>query len=343
MCFRPINRKAGQLGLIIILLLTFILFVQRATARRYEATYLTQTDSFAYLPLIYVAPSNVPVDDWLSYVNYYRAMAKLPAVAGNLDWAYGNELHGRYSVKNDILIHDEDPANTWYTAEGQQAARSSNLVGSFDPGGAFDSSIDVWMQAPFHAIGILDPQLSEVGYGEYSEAGSQGLQFAAGLDVIRGLDTAQASYTFPVMWPAPDTSVQLAEHWGESPSPLSSCPGYTEPSGLPLLLQIGLGELTPAVTAHSFTRNGVNFEHCIFDETSYMHPDNASQELGRNILDSRDAIVLIPREPLVPGATYHISITVNGSKVEWSFTVSDNARAVKMKPFGLPPVPTFEP
>jgi hypothetical protein len=343
MCFCLINRKAVQLGLIFILLLTLILFVQSAAARRDKATHLTETNSFTYLPLVYVAPSNVPIDDWLSYVNYYRAMANLPAVAGNLDWAYGNELHGRYSVKNDILIHDEDPANAWYTAEGQQAARSSNLVGGFDPDGAFDSSIDVWMQAPFHAIGILDSELNTVGYGEYSETDGQGLQFAAGLDVLRGLGTAQAPVTFPIMWPAPDTNIPLNAHWGEYPSPLSSCPGYTEPSGLPLLLQIGLGELTPDVTVHSFRRDGADYEHCVFDETSYVHPEDASQELGRSILDIRDAIVLIPREPLVPGATYHVSITVNGSKVEWSFTVSGQARSVETKPFGLPPVPPAEP
>jgi hypothetical protein len=31
-------------------------------------------------------------------------------------------------VKNDLVDHDEDPDNSWYTPEGDQAARSSNLA-----------------------------------------------------------------------------------------------------------------------------------------------------------------------------------------------------------------------
>jgi len=47
--------------------------------------------------------------------------------------------------------------------------------------------------------------------------------------------------------------------------------------------------------------------------------------LGRAILDSRDAIVLIPKEPLYPGETYSVSISANGKTTTWSFSVSDQA------------------
>jgi hypothetical protein len=46
--------------------------------------------------------------------------------------------------------------------------------------------------------------------------------------------------------------------------------------------------------------------------------------LGRNILNARDAVVLIPRDPLTPGTRYTVSITVNGQTHAWSFTVSDS-------------------
>lgn len=64
-------------------------------------------------------------------------------------------------------------------------------------------------------------------------------------------------------------------------------------------------------------------EHCVFDETNYTNPDSSAQSLGRSILNSRDAIVIMPREPLVSGARYTVSITVNGTEYTWSFTALD--------------------
>jgi hypothetical protein len=99
------------------------------------------------------------------------------------------------------------------------------------------------------------------------------------------------------------------------------------PSGLPIILQIGPGNLTPSVTAHSFIQGTTALEHCVFDETNYTNPDSSTQNTGRNILNSRDAIVLIPRAPLTPGATYTVSITANGQMYAWSFVVSNTAQA----------------
>ena len=66
-------------------------------------------------------------------------------------------------------------------------------------------------------------------------------------------------------------------------------------------------------------------ESCILDETTYTNPDTYQQYLGKVILDARDAIVIIPRQPLTPGATYRVSITVNGQTHSWSFSVSSTA------------------
>ncbi len=115
--------------------------------------------------------------------------------------------------------------------------------------------------------------------------------------------------------------VGTACFWGENPSPLTSCTGYLAPAGLPVILQIGAGTVTPKVTSHSFTSGGVALEHCIFDETTYKNPDPNSQSLGRSILKSRNAIVLIPRAPLPVGQTYSAKIVVNGATRSWSFTL----------------------
>ncbi len=94
-----------------------------------------------------------------------------------------------------------------------------------------------------------------------------------------------------------------------------------------IILQIGSGNLTPSVTAHSFTQGTTPLEHCVFDETNYTNPDSSTQSTGRSILNSRDAIVLIPRAPLTAGATYTVSITTNGQTYLWSFGVSNAAKA----------------
>jgi hypothetical protein len=192
------------------------------------------------------------------------------------------------------------------------------------------------MQAPFHQVAVIDPQLLQVGYGSYRETG-EGLQMAAALDVLRGLGAVPPSVHYPVKWPADGASVPLTEHWVELPSPLTSCPGYTTPSGLPIVLQIGSGELVPHVTAHSFRRGNTLLEHCLFDETSYINPDSGQQSLGRTILDFRDAIILIPRQPLTPGASYIVSITVNERTHTWSFTVSSTAQTTSV--IDLEPMP----
>ena len=39
----------------------------------------------------------------------------------------------------------------------------------------------------------------------------------------------------------------------------------------------------------------------------------------RLTLDQRDAIVIIPQEPLLPDATYAVRVDVNGATYTWSF------------------------
>ena len=65
---------------------------------------------------------------------------------------------------------------------------------------------------------------------------------------------------------------------------------------------MGAGVLVPHVSAHSFSVNGNPLAHCVYDETSYANPDSSLQGLGRAVLNAGDAVVLIPRSPLTPGA-----------------------------------------
>lgn len=265
-------------------------------------------------------------NDWMSYTNYYRGMSQVQPLTENTSWSADCEKHAIYIVKNDILEHDEDPSNQYYTPGGQTAAQSSDLAASYDINDGIKFTLETWMQAPFHAIAILDPALRTSGYGIYHE-NDGGLVMGAAIDVVRGRTTPPADTPFPIKFPGDGSEINLRLHWGETPDPLTSCPGYTAPVGLPITLQLGSGNITPSVTAHSFTTaSGTALEHCVFDETNYYNPSDYEQYWIRSILDQRDAIVLIPKEPLSPGETYKVSITTNGKTYAWSFKVSEDAK-----------------
>jgi hypothetical protein len=271
-------------------------------------------------PLATLSPHAESGAGWLSRLNHYRQTAMLPPVIEEPRLSGPVLQHARYMVMHDVLKHSQNRRHAWATREGAAAAAVSNLAASLSAGEPDWWAVDAWMQAPFHAVGILDPTLREVGFGIYSSANGK-IQTAAGLDVISGRRTLPSPVSYPIVWPAPGSSVPFISHFGEYPSPLTSCAGYQAPSGLPLIVQIGSGGATPHVTGSWFAEGDRQLEHCVFDESTYVNRTAEAQRLGRSILASRDAIVLIPRRPLRPGATYRAVIEVDDKLVDWTFNI----------------------
>lgn len=261
------------------------------------------------------ADSSTP---WLVRVNGYRAMASLPPVVENLRLSRAAFDHARYMVMHGRLRHTENPSDAWFTREGASAAGVSNIAGSPSPFEPDSWAVDDWMQAPFHALGILDPALQQVGFGIY-RASNGPVQTAAALDVIRGRRAAPASTVYPVVWPGNGSSVLLTTHTAEYPDPLASCPGFLAPAGLPLIVQLGPGRQLPHVTGSWIAEGTRAIDHCIFDQGTYQNPDAVQQRLVRRILAARNAIILIPRMPLRLGARYRAVVEVNRRRIEWTF------------------------
>ena len=259
---------------------------------------------------------------WLDRLNFYRATAALPPVAEDPRLSHAVRQHARYMVMHDVIAHSQKARLPWSTRAGAAAAAVSNLAGSTRATEPEAWAVDEWMQAPFHALGILDPALNRVGFGIH-RAPNGGIQTAAGLDVVRGRGARAAATRFPIVWPANGASVPLTKHTDEYPSPLTSCDGYTAPTGLPLIVQLGSGARVPRVTHSWLLKGDQELDHCTFDESTYRNGDRRQQALGRRILAARDAIVVIPRQPLRAGATYRAVVKVDGRLVDWTFSVDD--------------------
>lgn len=292
----------------------------------------TSTPKIIYLPAILASPISEPEPDpvpspspnpsWLTYLNHFRDQAKVPHLSEFEEWTNGATLHSRYMVKNNYITHYENPSNGWYTQEGYDAGRNGNVFVSSWHETTDEMAINFWMMGPFHAISMLDPQLEMTALGTYREDGG-GWEMGATLDVLRGRGALPPGTTFPLPFPLDGGHAWLRQYTGnEWPDPLTSCPGYSAPSGPPIMVQIGDGSLTPNVTDYQFSTGGAILPACIFDETSYFNPDGGTQYIGRSVLNSRDAIVIMPKDPLVAGQEYFVSVTNDGQKIEWGFSVT---------------------
>ena len=268
-----------------------------------------------------VIPATTP--KWLKRVNRYRSLAHLPDLTENGTWSHGNELHAKYMVKNNVIEHDEDPNAPFYTAAGRKAAQNSDLtVSAARPPPMSRRWTAGWR--------VRSTPLASSIRGWRRPAMAATKPATAAGSSAPGWTCCAASAVFPRASHSRSSTRQAPGHlpiryYGgtEYPDPLTSCSGYSAPSGPGIILQLGHGSVTPHVTAHKLSAHGQNLASCVFDENSYRNAaDPYAEYLGRAVLDSRDAIVLMPKRPLHSGVTYHVSITANGTTYTWSFTVA---------------------
>lgn len=277
------------------------------------------------VPTTTAAAGPVPMG-WLQVVNYYRDIAGVAPITENGNWSERNAKHARWMIKNQSLQHGENEGTPFYTPAGNVAGQRSNLLhGNW--GQSDRTSIEQWLVAPFHGAGILDPYLKKSGYADYQESRPPGqVPYAAALDVLSGQSGTPGPSTWPVRFPGPDEKIYLRSYPGtEHPQPLSStgCTGFSAPTGPPIYLMLNVNPAGVSSATSSFEQDGTPLQFCIFDENTYTNPVGADQSLGRGALDSRNAIVLIPKDPFQSNKTYDVMITSNGTPYSWSFEVGD--------------------
>lgn len=260
---------------------------------------------------------------WLTQINRWRRAAGLQRVTNEPAWDRGIERHlvylektpPRYLTGKYTSAHTENPASPYYTAAGAQEAASSDIA----PGGACTAAkaLDVWLAAPFHAIGMLRPQLKQVALAVEPQ------RCYAGLDVIRGLDPLRPAATEPIIYPGPGTTTQLLQFGGEAPDPTQTCGWQGQQVGLPLIVLLPKAP-TRSVTASLQGSTGLestaNRGLCVVDEHTFRTTDHVYGPTAAEILKSDNAVILIPRQPLEPGR-YSAQLEQPGeATISWSFS-----------------------
>ncbi len=260
-------------------------------------------------------PAFIPADaDWLTTVNYFRDMAALPPVSDDANLSNGAYKHSCYMLQNDIA-HDEIPGRPGYTPEGDLAGNNGNVAVSSVAGTSARSHIELWMTGPFHAIGVLRPNLQRVGFGKCDNPSTPKWRSGATLDVLRGLGPSTPR-TQPVLFPGNGSTTNLNRFIVETPDPRAYCGWSTsEPTGLPVIAL--MPEAVNGSVTTSVTGPGGPLQTC---SLSRLNTDGTAQA----ILAADNAIVAIPRNPLVEG-TYTVTVTSQARTVTWSFTVDPDA------------------
>ncbi len=255
---------------------------------------------------------------WLQYLNQFRHQAGLPPVAENPGWSDGGRLHSTYMSKTGNISHNEDTNSPFFTKAGQIAGQNGNLATTFIGSPEYDWAFNYWASAPFHALPMLDPQLGTVGFGTFRDAGAP-IQVAATLDIKQGLTSEEPGISYPVLFPKDGGEAWVLRYsLPEFPDGRPHC-GFGSVAGAPIIIQIGSGDQVPNVTRSVLKDGDRNIEHCIFDETNYFNSNATMQQAGRSILDQRDGIIILPRNPLEVGKNYSVEVDVNGMTISWSF------------------------
>ncbi len=311
-------------------------------------------------PLLLCPPVDIDVNGsgvWLHELDRWREMTGLRGVRENPRMSQGNYAHARYLVKagppddasfiayrNSIgaAAHREDANSPFYSAEGADAANGGKVT----IGGLWAADVS-WdrnqcddvrglLVAPFHRLSLLAPWATVAGYGAFGNYPRRAAALALwGIPQDSG-GTGQVE--FP---PDGSTLAIAAMNNSEWPNPLTSCPGYVRPVGLPISLQMGspadwrpfplaislqMGNL---VRLESFSLRDVTkddpVEACAFDAFTYRNLEAAAQASGSNALRLYRAVVLIPRYPLRPGHRYAVGIKTHGHAVNWTFGIAASA------------------
>lgn len=290
------------------------------------------TMRYVYLPIV-IKSDNIPAPVYnptaaLGRLNFWRGLAGVPAVNGNLELHSGCRAHARWMVNWQTASHTEDPNLPGYTMEGDACGQAGIIAFGVNVTPSDEQAVDALLASPFHALLALDPRLGEIGFGSARlDTFWTGTYAAAALDVFRGLDYSRSGTQ--IFFPRPNGTLPVLSYTGlAQPDPLTACPGYAAPTGA-ALLALYLPYPPGTLVSTELRQGSTLLAHCVIHAASYTHPNLQLQQQGRSALAERGALMIIPRYPLQPNTAYTARLTYSGGQiVQWSFNTSAAPLAV---------------
>ncbi len=263
---------------------------------RLLATLVVLATSFAAL-----APSAgaATAQQAIGALNAQRAANGIPGdIVENPDWSRGCAQHMEYVRQNgDGDGHEEDPGKPGFTPEGQEAARSSVLGGTFG-----DDGKNGWEDAPIHLAQLLGPGLSVSGYAD-------GCMWT-----WPGYQRPEPPQTQVYNYPGPGTRIYSSvDTSGESPTSPADVVGLPDDGGTNLYLFAFGGGVTQ-VNVTGATLTGPE------GAVKVRWVDNLSREVGTFLPPGG---IIVPEGKLRPDSDYTASATGQadtGVPLSWNWS-----------------------
>ena len=282
-------------------------------------------------------------------LNHARYLVKNGIAGGDFVLKNG-QLHSRTP---QTAFRWEDKGRPFFTDDGAAAGRNAVVVTAPAINLSGAEFVDRLMTMPFSGLVPMVPQFSVAGLGGYCDPGLCAIvisyRFALEKSVRIALYDGPASDRFwnpglglipietarlrtPVEFPPNGATVNLQSFNGDDyTDPLSACPGYKPPTGIPISIQLGQGygpDGSLEVSSNLVTRDGLEIETCLITAASYVGHDDTQTAFGKWGLMRIGAAVLLPREPLAPGH-YKVALKEDDKFYEWGFTVAAPALPVQ--------------
>lgn len=274
----------------------------------------------------YGGVTQLPSSDasWIGTLNYYRVTSGLNPVSEDKRLSGAVKKHVTYLTMSDpkyftgvyVSRHLENPASPYYTVRGARAGQEITSTLTNDE----FQSVDLWMAAPFHAIGLMREGLRVAGWASAYNARTG--FYDTGADILDGLKPTR---TKVILFPGNGSQSRMDSFTGESPDPRESCgANWRSYSGLPMWVSL-LSKPSHQMSAQIVTPTGEVLtsrnQLCIVNEFTMKSSDLIYGSAGKAIIKAEHMVLIIPKKPLAPGLQ-QVSLQLHGRvKISWAFTV----------------------
>ncbi len=303
-------------------------------------------------PTLIDLPKGYPADRALALnrLNQYRVAAGLVPYVYDPTLSAMGQAHADYLLANagaNIAFgHFELPSNRYYTKAGDEAARTSGLVGA-DPDPL--DALEGLMSGVFHRVQFLRPEETRVGMGSSYDAAKNG---GGTLFVTREPEAGSAKPKRPsrfIVFPPDGFNDVLSTFNNEFPDPRPGHRPEDPPTGYPITISLGWDDVKAFENAEVTVTNGrgesvpawVSFpgKPAVASPDMSIYSGDAAS-IAQGYRDNYGAVFILPKQPLERGAAYSVSATLQiAGKTEtlsWAFRTR-GARLWEVKPHAADP------